>query len=182
MGATKMRAYCTYFDSGYLTRGLALLESLRANAGPFRLYVLCLDDASHAVLSHLGEQDVEVMKLSDLEASDAELLAVKSNRSRIEYYFTCTPSLTRYILASRPEIEDITYLDADLYFFASPEPIFREIGAASVAIIPHRFPKVLEHHAAHGRYNVGFLYFRRDPDGLRCLDWWRQKCIDWCYD
>jgi hypothetical protein len=177
-----VRAYCTYFDSGYLTRGLALLESLRAHARPFRLFVLCMDETSHDWLKRLAADDVEVIALADFEAADPELLAVKSNRSRIEYYFTCTPSLPRYILASHPELDGVTYVDADLYFFSSPEALFQEIGASSVAIISHRFPPALEHHAAHGKYNVGFLFFRRSVDGLECLDWWRQKCIEWCYD
>jgi hypothetical protein len=23
---------------------------------------------------------------------------------------------------------------------------------------------------------------RNDPDGIAVIDWWRNKCIDWCYD
>ena len=39
----------------------------------------------------------------------------------------------------------------------------------------------MRHLEVYGLYNVGFLSFRRDDDGLRCLQWWRDRCIEWCY-
>ena len=38
-----------------------------------------------------------------------------------------------------PHLERVP-LDADLFFFSDPAPLFEEMGASSVAIIPHRFP------------------------------------------
>ena len=40
-----MRHYCTYFDEGYLSRGLVLYRSLEALGEPFRLWVLALTPA-----------------------------------------------------------------------------------------------------------------------------------------
>jgi hypothetical protein len=76
----------------------------------------------------------------------------------------------------------VTYLDADLFFFSSPEHLFRELGDRSVGIIGHRFPPHLEDRIQYGIYNVGWLSFRRDTDGIECLSWWRERCIEWCYD
>ncbi len=83
---------------------------------------------------------------------------------------------------SNPEIDFITYLDADLFFFADPKPIFEEIGDRSIAIIGHRYPPQLHHLLEFGIYNVGWLSFRRDENGLACLQRWRQQCLEWCYD
>jgi hypothetical protein len=33
-----------------------------------------------------------------------------------------------------------------------------------------------------GKYNVGWLSFRRDDQGLAALKWWRERCLEWCYD
>ena len=76
----------------------------------------------------------------------------------------------------------ITYLDADLYFFADPAPLYEEIGDRSVAISAHRFPPELIAFEQFGIYNVGWLSFRRDESALSCLRWWRERCIEWCYD
>ncbi len=177
-----MRHFCTYFDEHYLSRGLALYHSLREHCPAFRLHVLCMDRESHDALSHLGLPDVHLIPLEDLERKDTDLLGAKKNRARIEYYFTCTPSLLLFVLDSLPEVELLTYVDADVFFFANPTPLFEEMAGASIAIIGHRFPASLRDFERFGTYNVGWLSFRRDHDALVCLNWWRRRCIEWCYD
>jgi hypothetical protein len=74
-------------------------------------------------------------------------------------------------------------MDADLFFFNSPIPLYDEIGAHSIAIIEHRFPPNLRNSAKkNGIYNVGWLAFKRNEHALACLRWWRERCIEWCYD
>lgn len=175
------RHFCTYFDRNYLTRGLALHQSLVRHAGDFRLYALCLDADAHRALVALRLPHLVPVALEDFLRDDPALAQTRSGRSTVEFYFTCTPSLPRYLLAHHSEIEQITYLDADLFFLSDLAPLFAEIGAASIAIISHRFPPRLRHMVQHGIYNVGFLSFRRDPSALACLEWWRDQCIAWCY-
>ena len=174
--------FCTYFDKNYLPRGLALYRSLQQHCPAFKLWVLCMDQESYRVLGELNLPGVYPISLEAFELNDDPLRAAKNNRSAIEYYFTCTPSLPLYIFANCPEVDLITYLDADLFFFASPEPLFNEMGAGSVAITGHRFPRGLEDRKRYGIYNVGWLSFRRDENGLACLHWWRARCLEWCYD
>lgn len=177
------RYFCTYFDHNYLPRGLALYRSLRAHCPDFALWVLCLSDEAHRLLTQLALPGVEAVSLAEFEAGDTALLQAKAGRSLIEYYFTVTPSLPLYIFARRPEVELLTYLDADLYFFAGPEALFDEIGEASLAIIDHRFPPHAQEQAdLHGIYNVGWVSFRRDENGLACLHRWREQTIAWCSD
>jgi hypothetical protein len=175
-----VRQLCTYFDARYLPRGLALLESLRAHAGPFRLFVLCLDEATQASMA--GRPDVVALRLDELEREQPELLAAKAGRSWLEYYYTCTPALIASVLRRFPGVQLLTYLDADLYFFSSPAPIDAEIGDAGIAIVEHRFPESLRHLEAYGRFNVGWVTFRRETEALRCLETWREQCLAWCYD
>lgn len=175
--------FCTYFDSHYLTKGLALYRSLVRYATPFRLWVLCFDDLAYETLQRLELGDVIPISQREFEEGDKELLQAKGNRSRIEYYFTCTPSLPLYVLNHYPEVDVITYLDADLFFFSAPSSVYQELDRGSVLIVGHRFPprfKYLE--GDKGIYNVSLLSFRRDKVGLECLRWWRNRCLEWCYD
>ncbi len=185
LGGAVTRAFCTYFDVNYLSRGLALYESLCATtAGDFTLDVLCLDDEAERRLRNRALSGVRLTRLADLEGADPELLATKGTRSRIEYIFTAGPAFMRHLFDRDPALDLLTYLDSDLYFFSSPEPLFEEAddaGAATV-IVGHRFPDRLRHLEETGRYNVAWVSFRRDPDGLACLDYWRSACIDWCHD
>ena len=177
-----IRYFCTYFDQNYVSKGLALHSSLMDYCEDFRLWVLCMDDVTYEALLQLKLENILPIKLDDFERDDFELQRAKGNRSRIEYYFTCTPSLPLYILTHWPDVDLITYLDADLYFFSSPEPIFSELAASSIGIIEHRFPERLAAREKYGKYNVGWLSFRRDNQALACLRWWRARCIEWCYD
>ena len=175
-----MRYYCTYFDRHYLIRGLTLYYSLERQAPPFQLWVLCFDQWSFDFLTRLALPNLIPVALDDFEQGDSALRAVKAVRSRVEYIFTCSPSWPLYLLNRYSEIDVLTYLDADLYFFSSPEPIYEELGENSLLIVGHRFPKHLAHLEIFGIYNVGLLSFRNDDIGHECLQWWRARCLEWC--
>jgi hypothetical protein len=177
-----MRHYCTYFDSRYLSRGLVLHDSLRRVSGPFRLWVLCLDEACYEALSALRPESMVPLRLTEVEAADPEFHACRANRSLVEYYFTATPVLLSYLFAANPGIDIVTYLDADIGFFKDPEFLFDEFAEHAVQIVPHRYSERNRALAEWGVYNVGWVAFRRDADGLACLAWWRRSCIEWCYD
>ena len=100
----------------------------------------------------------------------------------MEYDFTCTPLLPLYLLNQHRDMDVISYLDADIYFVSSPAAIVMELGDASVMIIGHRYSPHLSQFARYGKYNVGMLTFRNNDQGRTCLKWWRQRCLEWCYE
>lgn len=176
-----IRDYCTYFDSAYFSRGLALYHSMKAHCAPFRLFVLCLDEACFMKILSMRLPEVVLLKLTDLEAFDPALAEAKKDRSRIEYYFTCSPCFPLYLFRTHPDVERITYLDADLFFFSSPEPVLEEIGERPIAIIPHRLaPRLAYIEKKYGVYNVGWITFTRSAEGFACLEWWRERCLEYC--
>ncbi len=177
-----MNHYCTYFDHGFLPQGVALARSLAAHDPAAVLWVLALDDETAHALRELKLSTLRIVPLAELEAAIPALAAVKPTRTRVEYYFTLSPCWPQHLLQTRPEIDRLVYLDADLFFFSSPQPIWDELDQGSVLLCAHRFPDHLKHYEQHGRYNVGVLGWRRDRDGLACLDWWRERCLEWCFD
>jgi hypothetical protein len=174
--------FCTYFDRNFIAHGLTLYRSLSAHATPFTLWALCFDDSTHDLLSKLGLENLHAVSLREFEGGDEALAKAKLDRSRVEYIFTCTPSWPLYLLNLHPEIGMITYLDSDLMFYSSPDPIYREMGDRSILIIGHRFPEHLRYNEIYGIYNVGLLAFRNDRNGRACLEWWRGRCLEWCFD
>jgi len=174
-----MPFFCTLFDSNYLVKGLAMLRSLAAHCPQSQTYVLCMDEEARRLLDQIDPPRTVRLSLADVE--DQALLAVKPGRSLPEYCWTLSPCLPWYLLDRYPEIDSITYLDADLYFFSSVDPLFEEIGAASIAIIEHRFVESLRHLEIRGRFCVEWVSFRRDEQGLSCLRRWRDQCIEWCF-
>lgn len=178
----RTRYYCTYFDKNYLARALALYESLRLHGGDFQLDVLCLDANTEALLERLALPGVKFFSLGELEKADGALASAKHNRSWVEFIWTLTPSLIQHSLRRQPDVDIVTYIDSDLFFFSSPEPIFEEMGEASVTVIPHRFAKnAAEQIAYSGIYNVGMMTFRRDRRAAEALEWWRSQCLEACH-
>jgi len=174
--------FCTYFDRNFIAHGLTMYRSLLEHATPFTLWVLCFDDPAYDLLAGLGLENLRPVPLREFEEGDDALARAKRERSRVEYIFTCTPSWPLYLLNRFPGIDLITYLDSDLMFYSSPDPIYREMGDRSILIIGHRFPEHLRHNEIYGIYNVGLLAFRNDRNGRACLEWWRERCLEWCFD
>ena len=173
---------CTLFDRNYLARAVVLQRSLARSGSDFRLTALCMDEESERLVRALALPGLEALPLRELEAADPELAAVRPERDPVEYCWTATPALCLHVLRQRPEAAAVTYLDADLVFQERPERVLAEAGDAATIIVPHRYAP--EHAALEplsGTYNVEFMTFRRDQDGLEALHWWRERCIEWCY-
>lgn len=176
-----MFVFCTYFDIRYLSRGLALHASLVRHAGDFTLHVLCLDEETKRILDRMALPGLVTLSREQLERADPDLARARTTRSLVEYYFTCTSCLTRHVLdVSGAEVA--AYVDADCWFLDSPGPLWDELGQGAALIIPHRFPPNLKRLEQFGLFNVGLLLFRNDARGRACLDWWRERCLEWCGD
>jgi hypothetical protein len=172
--------FCTYFDRNYLYRGVTMYRSLMKFTQDFRLWILCFDERTYGLLSKMNLKNVELISLEEFE--DSELLEIKCSRSPVEYFWTCTPSLPLYILRKHSDLDRITYLDADLYFYSDPSPIFKECRDGSILLTEHRHAKNTEkRESKNGRYNVQFLTFRNDEVGRSALRWWRERCLEWCF-
>lgn len=175
-------AYLTYFDINYAVKGLAMIRSLLRQDPGSTVRVLCLDDEVLDLLAKLSIDGLIPARLSTIEAGDEDLASARSNRSRVEYYWTLTPTVLLHFLEGMEPDEILTYVDADMLFFSSTEPVFREMEGKSVLIHKHNFPPAYASFAANGEYNVGLVAFRNDREGIRVLDWWRERCNEWCYD
>jgi hypothetical protein len=169
-------AYCTVFDRNYAARGLALYRSLERHADEFRLFAVCMDAEAKTLLDRLDAPQLVAIGVDELEEWDPQLAEVRPSRTAVEYAWTAVPAVCRFLLEREALV---TYLDADLFFFDSPEPLFEELGDDSILVVPHRMDPRDE--AAQGKFNVGWVTVRRDADGMAALDWWRERCLEWCH-
>ena len=168
--------FCTLFDSYYLHKGIALYLSLERVTSDFHLFVMAFDKNSYEKLKSYGFDKMTVELLDDFETP--ELLAVKPTRNKAEYCWTAGPSVIYHFLTTY-KLDKITYLDSDLFFLADPHIIEEEAGDSSVVITEQNISE--EAANRYGRYCVQYMTFRNDEDGLGALTWWRDSCIDWCF-
>lgn len=171
--------YCALFDTKYIHFGLALYRTLRKYSNA-KLYIFSFDNKTYDLLTSLPLVNTVIVKQSDFE--NDRLLKVKPSRSKSEYCWTCTSSIIRYVLKKYNE-DFCIYLDSDLGFFNDPALLLEEFGEnKSVLITGHNFASQYKYHeGSSGTYCVQFVGFRNDTNGNTVLDWWCDRCIEWCY-
>jgi len=171
--------FCTLFNKDYFYKGLALYNSLKRNCKDFKLFILCMDDITYDLLYKMALENVELISLKEFE--DQKLLKIKNTRTFGEYCWTCTASLILFLLKKYHDLDMMTYLDADLYFYNNPMPIFEEFNGDYIFITEHNSSSEFRKLLIYGKYNVQFIIFRNNDEGLKALEWWREKTINRCY-
>lgn len=170
--------FCTLFDSNYLTRGLALYESLEKTCPSFHLYVIAFNDDCYQYLKNSHPKYITPISLKEFE--DEELLKVKPTRSAAEYCWTCTPSVILFCL-QKFSLSSCTYVDADIIFYQNPQILLDEMRWGSILLSEHRYSKEYDQTATHGTYCVQCMCFKSDAVSIQALQWWRERCLEWCY-
>lgn len=170
-----MNHYCTSVDKGYLSRVEALHRSMEIHCKPYVLWILALTEETRLLLERLAFLNARVVSMATVETE--AIRATKSGRRWDEYVWTVKPSWILWLLEN--EIEAVTYVDGDGFFFNSPDTMFAEIGDAPLAITPHRLQLGYESYLVNGIYNGGFVHAKQS--GLPCLHEWAAQCIEWCY-
>lgn len=178
-----MLNFCTLFDSFYLDKGIALYRSLERVSDCFKIFIFCFDDLSRDILNSMKFEHAIILHHSAFENDD--LLKLKRERSKAEYCWTCTPVIIEYVL-DHFEVDDCTYIDADLYFFDNPQVLFDEIKVnyANIGITSHRFSDGLKDRwlcRRSGKFCVEFNFFDQTPNSRKALKWWREQCAEWCF-
>lgn len=177
-----MYKFVTCFDSGYLARGIVLINSLNStqDTEQLKIWVVCLDQATYYTLKTINQPNVVPIPLANLECS--ELLEVKQVRTKQEYFWTLTPFIIDFILKQNPDISIITYIDADMEFYQDVKPIFSDFkwDQHSILITPHFYSKLYDQSLVSGTYCVQWITVLRN-DKTRLIHRWKEQCLKWCY-
>lgn len=173
--------FVTLFDANYLPMGMALHESLMQHAQPFHLWILCMDEQVKRQLRLLSLQNTTLIPLDEVETP--ELLEVKTGRTRGEYCWTMTPFSAQAVFDRAPHAKRVTYLDADLFFFADPAELLSEFEQSDrdVMITEHAYDPKYDQSETSGRFCVQFMTFQNTQEAKRVMKWWQERCVEWCF-
>lgn len=174
-----MLNFCTLFNTTYLSRGLAMYNSLLQQCKDFHLYIFAFDNNSYELLAKMELEHATIVSLYAFE--NPRLLAIKEERTAGEYCWTCASSTIKYCIEEF-RLDHCTYVDADLLFFSDPSVLINEMGTKSVLITEHRYTAGYDQTQTSGVYCVQFVTFKNDIKGMEVLNWWVDACIDWCFN
>ncbi|WP_078555145.1 putative nucleotide-diphospho-sugar transferase [Bacillus alkalicellulosilyticus] len=172
--------YCftTIMSNETLIKGLALYKSIKKHTNAFHLWICCMDQLTFQTLTKLKLENTTLIKVERIEKNLYKTL--KKSRSLKECCWTMKAPLCQHILDRYKEVNKIIYCDADMYFFSHPKPILEQWSTASFFLIKQRSTKQIE--AAHGMYQAGLVGFKQEENSRKMLQWWKQKCLNWCFD
>jgi hypothetical protein len=95
------------------------------------------------------------------------------------------PTFMKYLI-QRFGLENLVYLDPDIFVYSPLTPVFDALdGGASAVLTPHitmpindnKLPSEQDH-LYNGTYNLGFIAVRRHEESWRLLSWWERRCLD----
>ena len=152
-----------------------MYESLERYARNFHLYIFAFDNI---LLKALREMDLKYATIISLEEfEDERLLRVKAERTSREYCWTCESVTIQYCL-NNFDIDNCTYVDADLRFYSDPSILIDEMeDDEDVLLTEHRYARNTYY---GGRFCVQFTTFKNTENGRKILDWWIERCMEWC--
>jgi hypothetical protein len=171
--------FCTYFDSNYASKGWVCHYTLHKWLGQkLRFYILCLDDGVYNEACEKKHLGVIPIKLDEVENYSPKLFAIKNTRDAKEYYATMSSLHPMYIFDTFgvAKSELIYYTDADMAFWSDPSEMNEIISNKSIVVVDHGF----EPPRAKVRFNVGILAYRNDANCREFLEWWFERCVEWC--
>ena len=165
---------------GLPVQAVLLHRSLAEVRPDARLTVLATAPREERAMRELG---LEVMPVAELEERRPELARVRGARSKADYARTLKPALLVEVLEHEPDGALVTHVDADIAFHADPAPAWEELDGASIGVSDHRHaPRFRRRERWAGRFNAGWVSFRRDANGLEAAHWWRERVLEWCHD
>lgn len=175
--------YCSIASNAYKYKILALYNSLVRYDKDFEFFIICMSDEAEQAFSALKLEKARLIPVSEIEAAYPELLEARSTRNDKEYAWTLKPSVFLYILKAYSYTDHILWLDGDTMFLSDPAPIYSEWGSYSILLTEEGYTGKYEYMSRmYGVYNTGLIGFKRDENAILCLEWFRARVNEWCYD
>ncbi len=170
----------SYLDAGYLSRAIAMFESLNSDPGVSFVF-LAWDVETQSALSTL--KNATVVHIDCFLLGHPELHAAIEDRNKAESFFTVGPSFIKWVAENRQSADWIVYVDADVFFYQALSDYLEKFKLATAILVPHRhYPWNRKRLAKYGTYNVGVVAFRNTPSGKSIMSYWAQACVEWCFD
>ena len=176
-----MQAICTIITKSHLHFAKALHQSVKRFIDDIQMHVLIADDNDpNAELSGIHVYDTSCLT----ESKIGNKIHSKYYHKNMDHFrWSCKSVFMIYLLNNG--VDNILYLDPDLFFFDDPTFLFKKLKSNSVLLSPHfrtNHPAIdyddYGRNNTHGLFNGGFI--GANKDGIPALEWWADVCCEVC--
>lgn len=176
-----MRAACTIVSPNYLPYARTLANSYLAAHPEHRFFVLIVADLDDKAL--LEREPFEPVMLSEIGLRDVRHQAMKYDI--LELNTNVKPTFLGHLIRQH-RIDQLVYLDPDIFVYSELTPVFDALDAGATAVLtPHLTTPIEDDRLPseqdmlyNGTFNLGFFAVRRCDEGERLLAWWADRCLE----
>ncbi|BAN03303.1 hypothetical protein [Ilumatobacter coccineus] len=137
-------------------------------------------DADTGTAEGDGGREFDIVRLGDLDLTEAELDRMKTIYDVMELSTAVKPSFLKLLLADDPIA---AYLDPDIFVYAPFAELLAPVETAGIVLTPHvldPIPRDGTHPnermiMGSGIFNLGFIGVGRSAIGF--LDWWQERLL-----
>lgn len=171
--------FSTVVSQDHFFKYLALVSSLRNTSGDYKLYTLCVHDIVWHILNKIGFKEVVPIMLKDVQSDMLE--RASGDRPFQAFCWTLKPVALQYVMEKYPDCDYFAHLDADLFFYGSPDHVFMEDPKASLFLTHHRNSRdFLKYYGSTGVFNTGFVGCKNDATAYEAVSKWKSQCLLYC--
>lgn len=179
--------FFTSITANYLPKARVLAKSLKKYNSD-AVFHLVFADSLPAGFDLRNEPFDAIIKIEDLGIPDSDAWIFK--HSVVEL---CTaikgPAFKK--LFDTTDADKVVYFDPDIVVLHHLAELSDMLESSSVILTPHLVEPdqtdeaIMDNEICslkHGIYNLGFLAVRRCADGLKFIEWWKNRLLKYCYD
>lgn len=171
--------FTTIVSQDHLFKFLAMVSSLKANYNNFKIFVLCVNDIVWHILNRINIAEVTPIMLKELESPVLD--KARKERSFQAFCWTLKPVFLHYNMNKYWDCKYFAHLDADLFFFSSPDGIFLENPEANLYLTHHRNARdFLQYYRSSGVFNTGFVGCKNSDVARKAVAGWEEQCLREC--
>lgn len=180
--------FFTSITTSYLPKARVLAKTLKQHNA---------DAVMHLVVSDNLPDNFDIQK----EPFDYVWYAedfIKTNNNNKWFFIHTVVELCTAVKAAgaihileQTKTDKLVYLDPDIGVFNDLSPLSDMLDKNSVLLTPHQIEPATCHQGIideeicslkHGVYNFGFFAVKNDNQGMRFLNWWNNRLMDFCFD
>lgn len=184
MDAIKKGYAFTLCSNNYLAQANVLKESFLKFNPNFQFYIGLVDQISSDINYEVFEPSI-IVPISKLKSINVDELIAKYD---IVEFNTCVkPSFFKYIIEQNKDVEYIYYIDPDICFYNSIDPINTILQTHSIVLTPHITSAIKtdlflpneQLFLNYGLFNLGFLGINaKTNNAIKMLNWWEDKTLN----
>jgi glycosyltransferase involved in cell wall biosynthesis len=182
MSITHVFSSCT---NNYLPLARVLAQSLKKFNPDFYFHLLLCDHLDESI--KLEDEFDNVITVKDLEIVNLQQWLFKHS---VVELCTAVKGLAFKRIINNYQCDNVLYFDPDIAIFSSLNQLINNFEDSDILITPHQLQPeksasaVIDNEISflrHGTFNLGFLGVKNSTEGVRFVDWWANRCLEFCY-